>query len=304
VHRGLTSQDVVDSAAMLVAHRALGVLSGDAAGAAEAAARRAAAHRDTPIAGRTLLQHALPTTFGLKAAGWMTGLDEALGDLAAVRDGVLAVQLGGAAGTLAAFGAHGAAVTAALAADLGLAEPVLPWHAIRRRPAVLAGALGTLAGVLAKIARDVTLLAQTEVGEVREGGADAGRGGSSAMAHKRNPVAAVSAAACAARAPGLVATMLSVMDQEHERAAGGWQAEWETQRALLTLTGSAAAWVRELLDDLEVDAARMGATAEAAAGALGDGGPRALADGVSAAAALVDRALAAHARPLRPGGPA
>ncbi|MDX6700371.1 MAG: 3-carboxy-cis,cis-muconate cycloisomerase [Baekduia sp.] len=308
VHRGLTSQDVVDSAAMILAHRALGLLSDDAAGAAEAAARLAAAHRDTPIAGRTLLQHALPTTFGLKAAGWMTGLDEALGDLAAVRDGVLAVQLGGAAGTLAAFGAHGAAVTAAVAADLGLAEPVLPWHAIRRRPAVLAGALGTLAGVLAKIARDVTLLAQTEVGEVREGGADLGRGGSSAMAHKRNPVAAVSAAACAARVPGLVATMLSVMDQEHERAAGGWQAEWETQRSLLTLTGSAAAWVRELLDDLEVDAARMGATAEAAVGALGDGGPQALADGVSAAAALVDRALAAHAaahaRPPRPGGPA
>jgi 3-carboxy-cis,cis-muconate cycloisomerase len=294
VHRGLTSQDVVDTALMLVAHRALVPLLADAAGAADAAARLAAAHRDAPIVARTLLQQALPTTFGLKAAGWMVGIDEARTDLARVRREVLAAQVGGAVGTLAAFGEHAAAISAAMAGDLGLAEPVLPWHANRRRPAVLAGALGVLAGVLAKVARDVTLLAQTEVAEVREGGDG---GGSSAMAHKRNPVAAVTAAACAARVPGLVATMLSVMDGEHERAAGGWQAEWETQRDLLRLTGSAAAWVRELLDGLEVDAGRMQANAAAsvAASELDADGAEPLAAAISAAGPLVDRALAAHA---------
>jgi 3-carboxy-cis,cis-muconate cycloisomerase len=290
VHRGLTSQDVIDSGAMLVAHRALAPLLADAGAAAGHAADLAAEHRGAPIIGRTLLQQALPTTFGLKAAGWLVGLDEARADLARVRDEVLAVQVGGAAGTLAAFGEHGPAVTAAMAAGLGLAAPVLPWHAIRRRPAVLAGALGTLAGIAAKVARDVALLAQSEIGEAREGG---GGGGSSAMAHKRNPVAAVSAAACAARVPGLVSTMLSVMDGEHERAAGGWQAEWETQRDLLRLTGAATAWTAELLGGLEVDAERMrrnALDAIAAAGLDED----ALSGAVRAAGPLVDRALAAH----------
>jgi 3-carboxy-cis,cis-muconate cycloisomerase len=292
VHHGLTSQDVIDTAAMLVAHRALQPLLADAAAAAAGAARLAAEHRDAPIIGRTLLQQALPTTFGLKAAGWLVGIDEARADLARVRDEVLAVQVGGAAGTLAAFGEHAPAVTAALAVDLGLAEPTLPWHAIRRRPAVLAGALGTLAGVVAKVARDVALLAQGEVGEAREGGDG---GGSSAMAHKRNPVAAVSAAACAARVPGLVATMLSVMDGEHERAAGGWQAEWETQRDLLRLTGAATSWIAELLDRLEVDAERMRRNAEDAMVAAGI--DRAELDGaVRAAGPLVDGALTTHRR--------
>jgi 3-carboxy-cis,cis-muconate cycloisomerase len=290
VHRGLTSQDVIDSAAMVVAHRALGPLLADAAAAAGAAARLAAEHRDAPIIGRTLLQQALPTTFGLKAAGWLVGLDEARADLARVRDEVLAVQVGGAAGTLDAFGADAPAVVAAMAADLGLVEPVVPWHAIRRRPAALAGALGILAGVVAKVARDTALLAQGEVGEVREGGDG---GGSSAMAHKRNPVASVSAAACAARVPGLVSTMLSVMDGEHERAAGGWQAEWETQRDLLRLTGAATAWIAELLEGLEVDAERMRRNAQDAIAAAGLD-EDALTAAVRTAGPLVDRALAAH----------
>jgi 3-carboxy-cis,cis-muconate cycloisomerase len=290
VHRGLTSQDVIDSAAMLVAHRALAPLLADAAAAADAAARLAAEHRYAPIIGRTLLQQALPTTFGLKAAGWLVGLDEARGDLARVRDEVLAVQLGGGAGTLDAFGEHGPAVVAVVAAELGLVEPTVPWHAIRRRPAALAGALGTLAGIAAKVARDAVLLAQSEVGEAREGGDG---GGSSAMAHKRNPVAGVSAAACAARVPGLVSTMLSVMDGEHERAAGGWQAEWETQRDLLRLTGAAIAWIAELLDGLEVDPERMRRNAQDAIAAAGLD-EDALADAVRAAGPLVDRALAAH----------
>jgi 3-carboxy-cis,cis-muconate cycloisomerase len=264
VHQGATSQDVLDTAASLVAWRALGPLLEDLAAAAGACARLAEAHRGTVLAGRTLLQQAVPVTFGLKAAGWLVGLDETRARLAEVRRRTLAVQLGGAAGTLAGFGDRGLAVLAGFAAELGLAEPTVPWHAVRARPAALAGALGAAAGVLGKVARDVALLAQNEVAEVREGGE--GRGGSSAMPHKRNPVAAVAVAACAARVPGLVATMLAAMPQEHERAAGGWHAEWEPQRELLRLVGSAASWSRELLEHLEVDAGRMRANLEAAGG--------------------------------------
>ncbi|HEU4396686.1 MAG TPA: 3-carboxy-cis,cis-muconate cycloisomerase [Actinomycetota bacterium] len=265
LHQGATSQDVLDTAAMLVAHRALGPLLEDLAAAAGACARLAEAHRGSVLAGRTLLQQAVPVTFGLKAAGWLVGLDETRLRLAEVRRRTLAVQLGGAAGTLAGFGDRGLDVLAGFAADLGLAEPTVPWHAVRARPAALAGALGACAGVLGKVARDVALLAQNEVAEVREGG-DAGRGGSSAMPHKRNPVAAVAVAACAARVPGLVATMLAAMPQEHERAVGGWHAEWEPQRELLRLVGSAASWCRELLEHLEVDAGRMRANLDAAGG--------------------------------------
>jgi 3-carboxy-cis,cis-muconate cycloisomerase len=265
VHQGATSQDVLDTAAMLVAHRALGPLLADLAATAGACARLAEAHRGTVLAGRTLLQQAVPVTFGLKAAGWLVGLDETRLRLVAVRRRDLAVQLGGAAGTLAGFGDRGPDVLAGFAAELGLAEPTVPWHAVRARPAALAGALGACAGILGKVARDVTLLAQNEVAEVREGGG-AGRGGSSAMPHKRNPVGAVAVTACAVRVPGLVATILAVMPQEHERAAGGWHAEWEPQRELLRLVGSAAAWCRELLERLEVDADRMRANLDAAGG--------------------------------------
>lgn len=279
VHRGLTSQDVVDTALMLVAKRASAVVLDDARAAAEAAAQLAAAHRDTPILGRTLMQPARPTTFGLKAAGWTVAIDAANAELARVRDDVLAAQVGGAVGDRAAL-ADG--VAAAIAAQLGLVDPVLPWHGDRRRPAQLAAALGVLAGTVAKVATDVVLLAQGEVAEVRDGVA----GGSSAMAHKANPVAAISARACAARVPGLVATMLSVMDGEHERAAGGWQAEWDTVRELLRCTGAAAAWLRELLQRLEVDADRMAHNLAAVLGA--DAAERA------DTGALVDRALSAH----------
>jgi len=153
-------------------------------------------------------------------------------------------------------GTRAPAVAAHVADELGLAQPLLPWHTNRTRTAAAAAALGVLAGVLGKIARDVTLLAQDEIGELREGSAP-GRGGSSAMAHKRNPVAAVSVLACTKRVPGLVATLLACMEQEHERAAGAWQAEPGVLSELLPLTGSAAAWARELLEHLEVDAGRM-----------------------------------------------
>jgi 3-carboxy-cis,cis-muconate cycloisomerase len=279
VHAGATSQDVLDTALMLMAGRALDSLLDDARGAADAAARLAAEHRATPMIGRTLLQHALPVTFGLRAAGWLVGLDEARARLGDVRDRELAVQMGGA------VGARSPAIAARVAAELGLAEPVVPWQAVRVRPAQLAAALGTLAGVFGKIARDVTLLAQQEVGEAAEGGGP-DRGGSSAMAHKRNPVGAVSVLACVKRTPGLVAAALAAMEQEHERAAGGWQAEWGIHTELLGLTASAAAWGRELLEELQLDAERMAANLAAS--------PVAGAPLPEGAGELVDRALAAH----------
>jgi 3-carboxy-cis,cis-muconate cycloisomerase len=329
VHRGATSQDIVDSATMLVARGALEALLDDLRGAAEAAARLAGEHRATVMAGRTLLQQAVPISFGLKAAGWLVGLDEAAQRLDAVRRTRLAAQLGGAAGTLSAHGDAGIDVLSRFARELELAEPVLPWHTTRTRIAELATALGEASGAMAKIAGDVVLLAQTEVGEVREGGGD--RGGSSAMPHKHNPVAAISALAGARQAPGLVANLLAAMEHEHERAAGAWHAEWGPLRELLRSTGSAAAWLRDCLEHLEVDPERMRANlddamlAERVAGALGgaDAGDRVrealaagrsltdvahehLSDGeadrildpatyLGASEQLIDRALSAHA---------
>ncbi|HEY3010445.1 MAG TPA: 3-carboxy-cis,cis-muconate cycloisomerase [Micromonosporaceae bacterium] len=288
VHYGATSQDILDTAAMLVAHRALGALLGDLSGAANAAARLAAAHRDTPMAGRTLLQHALPVTFGLAAAGWLAALDAAADRLVVVRDTRLAVQLGGPVGTLDRWGESGQPLVARYAAELGLSAPALPWHTDRTRIADLAGALGTAAGAIGKAARDVTLLAQSDVSEV----AETGGGASSAMAHKRNPVASVAAIGCATQAPGLVATLLAAMVHEHQRAAGAWHAEWRPLRELLTSVGSAAAWLRECLTGLTVheDAMATNLSRLAAAAGLGDPAAR-----LGAAGELVDRALAAHA---------
>ncbi|MEU7901490.1 3-carboxy-cis,cis-muconate cycloisomerase [Actinoplanes sp. NPDC049118] len=288
VHRGATSQDIVDTAAMLVARRALEPLLADLGAAAGCAAALAREHRGTLVAGRTLLQQAVPTTFGLIAAGWLTGLDTARRRLAEVRDHRLAAQLGGAAGTLAAYapddgtGDAGVAMLAAYSAELGLAEPELPWHTERTRIADLATALGTAAGAVAKVARDLVLFAQTEVGEVAEAG-DAG--GSSTLPHKHNPIRAISAAAAAAQAPGLVATLLAAMAHEHQRAAGGWHAEWLPLRALLRSTGSAAFQLRAALECLRVDAARMRGNLDLTHGAL-------LAERVAAALvpALGDRA--------------
>jgi 3-carboxy-cis,cis-muconate cycloisomerase len=254
VHLGATSQDIVDTATMLVAHRALGPLLDDLGAAAGLIAALARQHRHTPVAGRTLLQQARPTTFGLVAAGWYGGIDHARRRLTEVRRTGLAVQLGGAAGTLDGYRDRGVAMLSGYAAELGLAEPALPWHTDRTRIADLAGALGAAAGAAAKVARDVVLSAQTEVGELTE---DGDEGGSSAMPHKHNPIRAISAAASAAQAPGLVATLLSLMPQEHQRAAGNWYAEWRPLRALFESAGSAAFQLRRSLEGLRVDAGRM-----------------------------------------------
>jgi len=303
VHVGATSQDVLDTALMLLARRALAAIRTELAAASDAAAALATAHRDDVVMGRTLMQQALPTTFGLTAAGWFTGLDGARARLHAV-DLALPVQYGGAVGTLAASGGAGMELRDAFAAEVGLATTSVAWHTMRLPIADLAGALGAAAGAIATIALDVVLLAQTEVGEVSEGGPDE-RGGSSAMPHKRNPVAAISARACARRAPGLVATLMGAMEQEYERAAGAWHSEWPTLTELLRTVGSAAAWLTECLTGLRPDPARMAATVAAShdpqlAGTLADALTPTL--GRAAAhdeAAAAVREAASSGRPLR-----
>lgn len=250
VHPGATSQDVLDTAAVLLAGWAGEVVLDDLAAAADAAAALAATHRDTPMMARTLGQQALPTTFGLVAAGWCAGLDRARTRLAEVLGG-LPVQLGGPAGTLDSLPVP---VVEELAGRLGLADPGAPWHTERTRIGELGAALGVAAGACAKPAVDVVGLAG--LAEVSE----AAPGGSSSMPHKRNPIAAVTARASARRAPGLVAVLLAAMDGEHQRAAGAWHSEWETLSDLLRATGGAAARLRVGLEGLSVHPDRMAAS--------------------------------------------
>ncbi|MFB7108397.1 3-carboxy-cis,cis-muconate cycloisomerase [Streptomyces sp. NPDC056190] len=256
VHRGATSQDIMDTATMLVAVRTLDLVLADLARTEQALARTAAAHRDTAMPGRTLTQHAVPTTFGLKAAGWRSLVLDARDRLARVRDS-LPVQLGGAAGTLAAFAAYGAedpaALVTAYARELGLREPLLPWHTLRTPVADLAGCLAFAAGALGKIAVDVLVLTRTETAELAEGNG----GGSSAMPHKANPVRSTLIAAAARRAPQLAATLYGSLAAQDERPPGAWHAEWEPLRELLRLVGGAARDAAELTEGLRVDADAM-----------------------------------------------
>ncbi|GGK87756.1 3-carboxy-cis,cis-muconate cycloisomerase [Streptomyces flaveus] len=253
VHRGATSQDIMDTATMLVAARTLDLVLADLARTERALARHAREHRDTAMPGRTLTQHAVPTTFGLKAAGWRSLVLDARDRLQVVRD-LLPAQLGGAAGTLAAFTAYGAADTGALveayAREVGLAATVLPWHTLRTPVADLAGALAFTAGALGKTAADVLTLSRTEIRELSEGSG----GGSSAMPHKANPVRATLIAAAARRAPQLAATLYGSLAAEDERPAGAWHAEWEPLRELLRLVGGAARDAAELTEGLQVHA--------------------------------------------------
>jgi 3-carboxy-cis,cis-muconate cycloisomerase len=267
VHYGATSQDAMDTGLVLQLRTAVERILGDLGRVRAAAARLAQAHAATPLAGRTWLQHALPTTFGLKAAGWVDAVARDLARLAAWRERGLTVQLGGAVGTLAAFGDAGVATAAALAEELELGVPDVPWHALRDRLAEAATVLGLAVGTLGKIAGDIALLMQTEVAEAFEPAAP-GRGGSSAMPQKRNPVAAAAVLAAAARVPGLVATMLAAMVQEHERGLGGWHAEWDTLPEIFLLAGGAAAHVAEVLEGLELDPARMRQNLEATGGQI------------------------------------
>jgi 3-carboxy-cis,cis-muconate cycloisomerase len=330
VHRGATSQDIIDTAAMLLARRTIDVTIADLRAAAASTARLAAEHRETLQIGRTLLQQAVPVTFGVVAAGWLSGLDSAIEGLEAARKDRLAVQFGGAAGTLASLGPRGAQVAELLAEELDLENPPLPWHTERLRLIDVATAMARVTAATGKIARDVTLLAQTEVGEVSEGpvpdsakpdsakpdsaksgsaksgsaksgsaksgsakpgsgkpgsgkpgsgksGGDQAdnsnkrdaaprRGGSSAMPHKNNPVASIAILGCSRQVPGLLATLVASAEQEHQRAAGAWHAEWQPFAHLLGLGSSAASWSAELLGGLRVDTARMAANLNASGG--------------------------------------
>jgi 3-carboxy-cis,cis-muconate cycloisomerase len=250
VHHGATSQDILDSAAMLVTREALRLVGADVERVADACARLANEHRRTAMSARTLLQQAVPTTFGYKAACWLAGVLDARDALGRLR---LPAQLGGAAGTLAAFGDGGLDLLRLYAVELDLAEPALPWHTIRTPIAELAGALATTAGVAGKIARDVVLLAQTEVAEV----AEAHGGASSTMPHKENPIAAVLACACERHARASCGVLFESLVAEHERAAGAWHAEWHALTAALAATGGAVDAVARSLDGLRVDADRM-----------------------------------------------
>lgn len=267
VHKGATSQDVTDTAAMLVTRRTLGMILAELDGIAAACARLADEHRGTLMAGRTLLQQALPTTFGLKAAGWLVAVLEARRVVVDVRSSRLAAQLGGAAGTLASLGGSGVSVLGEFARELDLVEPVVPWHTDRTRVAEVGGVLSLVAGVVGKISSDVILMAQTEVGEVAEPAGE-GRGGSSTLPHKRNPILSVTAAANARRVRDLSRTLAGAMVQEHERAAGAWHSEWEALSGALALTGGAAAAIREVVEGLQVHPDRMRENLEVTDGML------------------------------------
>jgi 3-carboxy-cis,cis-muconate cycloisomerase len=276
-HKGATSQDILDTAAMLVARRARALILEELDGVIAACARLAREHRATTMAGRTLMQQAQPVTFGLKAAGWLAGVASARDEL---RDLELAAQLGGPVGTVSPQ------LAARLAERLDLAAPPLPWHGDRTRVARLGAALAIVAGACEKVAVDIVLLAQNEVGEVSEA-SEGGRGGSSAMAYKRNPVGAIRARAAARSVRGAVSVLFEAMAGEHERAAGAWQSEWGALSAALAGTGGAAWSLREALEGLTIHPERMAQNLEGLSDDLDQ----------SAVDALIDRALATAGDP-------
>lgn len=258
VHLGATSQDIIDTALMLLLRRGAHHVGEALDASASFAAGLAVEHRATVMLGRTLLQPALPITFGLKAAGWLRSFAEAAMHLASAVETHGMVQFGGAVGTLASLGDKGEALAQALADELGLKLPPLPWHGFRMAPLAQGAAFAQVAAGVGKVARDFTLLAQHEVAEVSEGPG----GGSSTMPHKQNPVCAISVLACTKRVPGLLSTLLASAEQEHERAAGAWHAEWETYSELLRLTGSGCAWMVEVLRKIQVHPEQMWANYE------------------------------------------
>jgi 3-carboxy-cis,cis-muconate cycloisomerase len=267
VHWGATSQDVIDTATMLGLRAAIDALLSDTDRAIAGFAKLATKHRDTAMVARTWLQHALPMPFGLKLAEYAAALHRSRARLQRLRSEGLALQFGGAAGTLAALGDKGLLVADKLAQELELPLPDAPWHTHRDRIAEAASVFAILAGTCGKIARDLQLLMQTDVAEAFEPSGE-GRGGSSTMPHKRNPVAAATALAAATMAPGLAATIFAAQVQDHERSAGPWHAEWPTLPMLLLVTSGALAATVDIAEGLEVDAARMRVNLEATHGLI------------------------------------
>ncbi|MGQ0579562.1 MAG: 3-carboxy-cis,cis-muconate cycloisomerase [Betaproteobacteria bacterium] len=256
VHWGATSQDAMDTGLVLQLRSALEIIDSGLANLSDASARLARRHKRTPVAGRTWMQQAVPVTFGLKAAGWLSAIERHRQRMQELRARALVLQFGGAAGTLASLGDRGLDIAAALADETKLSLPDIPWHAQRDRVAEVATTLGLLVGSLGKIARDVSLAMQTEIGEAFEPVAP-GRGGSSTLPHKRNPVSSAVVLAAAARVPALVSVMLAAMVQEHERGLGNWHAEWETLPEICMLTAGALGHMTQVMKDLQTDARRM-----------------------------------------------
>lgn len=283
VHYGATSQDVLDTAMMLIARDALDLLLADLSALASECAALAHRHRDTHMAGRTLLQQARPISFGFKAAMWLMGVVDARRRLGAIRSGGLAVQLGGPVGTLDSFGPRAAELMTCLARELGLVDPGVPWHSARGRIAELGSALCIAAGAAAKVALDLSLLAQTEVGEV----AEAAGGRSSAMPHKRNPARAIEARSAFTGVTAQAAILNAAMAGEHERSAGAWQSEWPAVSEAFRLAAGAVGRTREALEGLQVDTGRM---RENLAQLEGSG----QATNLASAQTLIDRALAIY----------
>jgi 3-carboxy-cis,cis-muconate cycloisomerase len=267
VHWGATSQDVIDTATVLSLRAAIDALLPDVDRAIAGFAKLATQHRTTPVVARTWLQHALPMPFGLKLAEYAAALHRSRTRLRRLRDEALALQFGGAAGTLAALGDKGWQVAERLAQELKLTLPEAPWHTHRDRIAEAASVFAILTGSCGKIARDVSLMMQTDVAEAFEPSGE-GRGGSSTMPHKRNPVAAATALAAATMAPNLAATIFVAQVQEHERSAGPWHAEWPTLPMLQLVTSGALAAIVDIAEGLEVDAARMRVNLDATHGLI------------------------------------
>lgn len=286
VHLGATSQDAMDSGLVLQLRAAIGLLESDLAKLADALAAQAERHIDTPLAGRTWLQQATPVTLGMKLAGVLGAVTRHRQRLSELKPRLLSLQFGGASGSLAALGDAGWSVSGALAQELQLTLPEQPWHTQRDRLVEFASLLGMIAGSLGKLGRDLSLLMQTEAGEVFEPSAP-GKGGSSTMPHKRNPVSAAVLIGAATRTPGLVATMLAAMPQEHERSLGLWHAEWETLPELCCLVSGALQQALLVVPGLEVDVARMRANLELTQGLV-------LAEAVSIALAQKIGRDAAH----------
>jgi len=287
VHWGATSQDAMDTGLVLQLRQGLVLIETDTQLLCAELMTLAMRHKEAPMAGRTWLQHAAPTTFGLKVAGWLSALARGGERLFDAGSRATVLQMGGAVGTLASLGTEANKTLAFLEEELALKTTEVPWHVQRDRLVDVAAALGVLVGTLGKIARDIALMSQSEVGEVAEGTAP-GRGGSSSMPQKRNPVGCAAVLATATRMPGLVSTMLAAMVQEHERGLGGWQAEWEVLPEMMCLTAGALAQMRQIIGGLRVDTDRMRENLEVTRGLI-------YAEAVSGALAKKIGHAAAHA---------
>jgi 3-carboxy-cis,cis-muconate cycloisomerase len=286
VHWGATSQDIIDTGLVLQMREALTLLDEQIDAAGDRLAALASAHAETPMVARSLMQQAVPTTLGLRIAGWLSALTRAKLTLAGLRPRVLVLQFGGAAGNLASLAPLGPKLAQALAEELGLGLPDLPWHTQRDRIAETGAHLAILLGILGKIGGDLAAMSQSEIGEFREASGE-GRGGSSAMPHKANPVGCGRVIAAAARGPSLAATLIAVMGQEHERGLGTWHAEWEVLPDLFRLASAALEAALAVIAEGEFDVVRLRANLETTGGLV-------MAEAVSIALGRMTGKAAAH----------